>query len=213
MTYASGITQELIDKAVAFHGHWCGGLAVGVRVAAWAMENFGVAADEEIVAVAESDMCAIDAVQALVGCTLGKGNLIVRDLGKVAFTFYRRRDGKAARAVERFDPADPVSVRMQAIRRELMSQNISEWIRTRFEVELTALRRKKLEHTLCAPFDELFAVKEPDEALPPFAKRLPSVLCDGCGEGVMRSKIVQAGGKRLCAACAARLQNGSGTGI
>ena len=58
MEYASGITQEMIDKAVAFHGHWCGGLATGVRVAAWAMENFGVAADEEIVAVAESDMSA-----------------------------------------------------------------------------------------------------------------------------------------------------------
>ena len=204
MEYASGITQEMIDKAVAFHGHWCGGLATGVRVAAWAMENFGVAADEEIVAVAESDMCAIDAIQALVGCTMGKGNLILRDCGKVAFSFYRRRDGKALRAVERFDPDDPVNARMLQIRRELMSQNISEWIRTRFEVELTALRKKKLERTLSADFGELFLVGEPSAAVPPFARRLPSVPCDGCGEGVMSSKIVRIGGKKLCMDCAAR---------
>ena len=82
-----GVTkQEIIDKAVAFHGHWCPGISLGIRVAAWAMQNFGTAADEEIVAVTETDMCAVDAVQALVGCTFGKGNLIFRDRGKVAFT-------------------------------------------------------------------------------------------------------------------------------
>ena len=46
------------------------------------------------VAVTETDMCAVDAIQALVGCTFGKGNLIFRDRGKVAFTFFRRSDGK-----------------------------------------------------------------------------------------------------------------------
>ena len=100
--YAPEITQELIDKAIAFHGHWCGGLARGIRVAAWAMEHFGIAADEEIVVITETDMCAVDAIQAIVGCTFGKGNLIFRDRGKVAFTFFRRRDGKSARLVEKF---------------------------------------------------------------------------------------------------------------
>ncbi len=204
MMYASGITQEMIDKAVAFHGHRCGGLATGVRVAAWAMENFGVAADEEIVAVAECDMCAIDAIQVLVGCTMGKGNLLLRDCGKVAFAFYRRRDSKALRVAERFDPDDPVNARMLQIRRELMSQNISEWIRTRFEVELTGLRKKKMEHIFCADFDELFRVTEPVVTMPPLARRLPSIPCDECGEGVMSSKIQQLGGRKLCMDCAAR---------
>ena len=44
--YASGITQELIDRAVAFHGHWCPGISRGIRVAAWVMENMGTAKDE-----------------------------------------------------------------------------------------------------------------------------------------------------------------------
>jgi len=79
---------------VAFHGHWCPGLAVGIRAAEWALREMGRAADEEIVAVVETDMCGVDAIQFLTGCTFGKGNLIHRDWGKNAFSFYRRRDGK-----------------------------------------------------------------------------------------------------------------------
>lgn len=38
--------------------------------------------DEEMVAIVENDSCAVDAIQVLTGCTLGKGNLIFRDYGK-----------------------------------------------------------------------------------------------------------------------------------
>jgi formylmethanofuran dehydrogenase subunit E len=61
----------------------------------------GKSPDEEIVAVVETDMCGVDAIQYLTGCTFGKGNLIHKDYGKNAFTFYRRRDGKAMRLVLR----------------------------------------------------------------------------------------------------------------
>ena len=72
--FAPGITQDIIDKAIAFHGHWCPGLARGIRAAVWAAEHFGTAADEEIVTVTETDMCGVDAIQALLGCTFGKEN-------------------------------------------------------------------------------------------------------------------------------------------
>ena len=203
--FAPGINQELIDKAIAFHGHWCLGLATGIRVAAWAMQSFGTSSDEEIVAVSETDMCAIDAIQALVGCTWGKGNLILRDRGKVAFSFFRRRDGRSARVVQRFAD-DQDSKRMLEIRHELMSQNISEWIRTRFEVEMTRLRKKQLDRMLSADFDSLFDVSTPGFPMPPYARRLPTVQCPGCGEGVMSSRTVLLDGKPYCLDCASRIQ-------
>jgi formylmethanofuran dehydrogenase subunit E len=49
------------------------------------------------VAVTETDMCGVDAIQFLTGCTFGKGNLIHRDWGKNACTFFRRSDGRAVR--------------------------------------------------------------------------------------------------------------------
>ena len=65
------------------------------------LKEIGQAADEEVVALVETDMCGVDAIQYLTGCTFGKGNLIHKDYGKNAFTFYRRRDNKAVRMVAR----------------------------------------------------------------------------------------------------------------
>ncbi|NLM84919.1 MAG: formylmethanofuran dehydrogenase [Clostridiales bacterium] len=93
---------NLWRKAVDFHGHECPGLAIGVRAAAIAMEiGFGPAVDEEIVCVAENDACGIDGIQAILGCTAGKGNLVIRPVGKQAFSFFRRGSDLAVRLVLR----------------------------------------------------------------------------------------------------------------
>lgn len=92
--------EDLYKKCVEFHGHSCGGLLVGFRAALCAMERFGLdgrAQDEELVCVAENDACGVDAIQALLGCTAGKGNLIFRLRGKQAFTFYERKSGESFR--------------------------------------------------------------------------------------------------------------------
>ena len=88
--------ESLWQKCVAFHGHGCGGLAVGFRAVLYAWELFGsdrTSQDEEIVCIAETDACGVDAIQALMSCTVGKGNLIFNLQGKNAFSFYRRSDG------------------------------------------------------------------------------------------------------------------------
>ena len=74
-----------------FHGHTCPGLALGYRVALFALDKLGNrAVDEELVAIVENNSCAVDAVQVITGCTFGKGNLIFRDYGKQVYTFLRR---------------------------------------------------------------------------------------------------------------------------
>lgn len=92
--------EDLYKKCVEFHGHSCGGLLIGFRAALCAMERFGIderAQDEELVCVTENDACGVDAIQALLGCTAGKGNLIFRLCGKQAFTFYERKSGRSFR--------------------------------------------------------------------------------------------------------------------
>ena len=89
--------ESLWQKCVAFHGHGCGGLAVGFRAVLYAWELFesdSTSEDEEIVCIAETDACGVDAIQALLSCTVGKGNLLFNLQGKNAFSFYRRSDGK-----------------------------------------------------------------------------------------------------------------------
>ena len=94
-----GLNRDLWDKCVEFHGHQCPGLAIGFRAAQIARNKMGInySQDEEIVCITENDACGVDAVQYITGCTLGKGNLILKDTGKMAFTFINRKSGAGLR--------------------------------------------------------------------------------------------------------------------
>ena len=93
--------KTLWEKSVEFHGHECPGLAIGYKACEAAMEKMNVrfSADEEIVCVTENDACGVDAVQVVTGCTFGKGNLIYRGTGKMAFSFFNRSSGESLRLI------------------------------------------------------------------------------------------------------------------
>ena len=99
--------MSLWQKCQEFHGHGCPGLASGCRAAVEASRILGfpleTARDEEIVCVTENDGCGVDAIQALLGCTLGKGSMILRLRGKNACSFFDRTTGKSVRLVSKFD--------------------------------------------------------------------------------------------------------------
>lgn len=63
------------NKVVEFHGHSCVGLALGFRVGQTALQRLKSARspDEELIAIVETDNCALDALQVLTGCSMGKG--------------------------------------------------------------------------------------------------------------------------------------------
>lgn len=48
------LSKEQIDQTISFHGHWCPGLAIGIRAAEWVLINLGRDQDEEIVSVMET---------------------------------------------------------------------------------------------------------------------------------------------------------------
>lgn len=99
--------REYWEKCVAFHGHACGGLTIGYKAALYAMELLGIgfSEDEDVVCVTENDACGVDAIQVILGCSAGKGNLLFRLRGKQAFSFFDRKTGKAVRLVLRETPA------------------------------------------------------------------------------------------------------------
>jgi formylmethanofuran dehydrogenase subunit E len=93
-------------KAVEFHGHACFGLAVGYRASEIALEKLRPKGDEDLVAVVENKSCAVDAIQILTGCTIGKGNLIVEDYGKHVYKFIKKPEGYAVRIALRYGFAE-----------------------------------------------------------------------------------------------------------
>ncbi len=91
--------KELWEKCVAFHGHSCGGLTIGYKAALLAIRELGItfSPDEELLCISENDACGVDAIQVILSCTAGKGNLLFHITGKSAYSFYNRKSGKALR--------------------------------------------------------------------------------------------------------------------
>lgn len=98
--------QQLWEKCVAFHGHQCGGLTIGYKAALYAIQllELDFSEDEELVCISENDACGVDAIQAILGCSVGKGNLLFHITGKQAFSFYNRKTGTSVRLLLRPRP-------------------------------------------------------------------------------------------------------------
>ncbi len=189
--------REDLDQVVAFHGHLCPGLAMGVQAARIALREIGPhSRDEEVVAVVETDMCGVDGIQFLTGCTFGKGNLIHHDYGKNAYTFYRRSDGRAIRLAGRPDAWAP-DPEHEVLFAKMRSGEATEADEARF-LELHVARS----HTLLAQEPEaLFTVTEVQGPPPSKARVFTSVPCARCEEAVMETRLRRLDGQDLCQPC------------
>ena len=186
-----------LRKAVEFHGHLCPGLAIGYRVARYVKEHYPRSEDEELVCIAENNSCSVDAVQEMLGCTFGKGNLVYRDYGKQVFTFFSRNDSRALRIYFKGD----VSRNMDEIRDRYFKGELSP----EEQVEFKALRERSIRHMLAAPDDELLSVKEVDIPAPQKARIYPTLQCQECNEGFMEICGRTANGKTVCKECFSRM--------
>jgi formylmethanofuran dehydrogenase subunit E len=186
------LTQNQIDGVIAFHGHHCPGLTFGMRVGDWVLREFGHAADEEIVAVVETDMCAVDAIQYLIGCTFGKGNFVFLDYGKNAYSFFRRNDGKSCRLVTR-----------GGLLQDLREQQ--EKLDSNDNAGRNHIRQQMIDRILQADFGEIFSIVPAQIPMPEVARIHASKRCDNCGELVMATRLLNdpaiTGGKNLCIPC------------
>ncbi len=181
------------QKAAEFHGHTCPGLAMGYRVAKYVKEHYPRSKDEELVCIAENKSCSVDAIQSLLGCTAGKGNLILKDNGKQVFTVYSRDKSKALRIYFKGN----VFKRMDALRQKAALGEL----RPEEKKEMEGLRSRVIEDILSAKDEDLLAVKEVDIPAPEKARIYPSLKCQECGEAFMEILGRTAGGKVVCKDC------------
>ena len=190
--------QEKINQVVAFHGHLCPGLAIGIRVAELALNELGITAkDEELVAVVENDNCSVDAIQFLTGCTFGKGNFIFLDFGKNAFSFYRRSDNKAIRIAVKKDAGKLHQPEYQKLIDKKQNGSLTEKEAQR----LDDYHQQRLNLILNAPLEELLNLQQIDGNPPERARIYESLQCAGCGEYTMETRMRRINGEWYCLPC------------
>jgi formylmethanofuran dehydrogenase subunit E len=174
----NGVVNDSVlwEKAVAFHGHICGGLTIGYKAALYARRLLRVdfSPDEEIVCVTENDACGVDAIQVILGCSVGKGNLLFRLRGKQAFSFFNRATGVSIRLVMKENP---------------------------FERSGCADKDDIQKHLFETAPEELFEKKDVSFTLPEHARIFRSVRCDKCGEKTAEDHIRLEDGKKICEDC------------
>jgi formylmethanofuran dehydrogenase subunit E len=186
-------------QCVRFHGHLCPGLAIGYAAAKEGARRLRAKAseDEEIVAIVENDSCAVDAVQVILGCTFGKGNLIFRDWGKQVFTFIDREKKAAVRVAWR-GLSIPGQEERHAIRTKIDAgtadaEDLETWER---------LKQEGARELATADPSVYFDVREVDVEMPPLASVVETRPCDECGEPTMVSRMVKLENRSLCRGCA-----------
>ena len=163
------VKPNFAEIAQAFHGELCPGLAMGVQAAKLAVDRLG---RDGLVAVAESDICAIDAIQAITGCTLGNRNLIHLD--------YPAWDKE-----------------YQDLRARVNAGIASEADKAALPERTAAEAFRILE---AAP-EELFGVTELREPIPVTSTVDPWLTCESCGEPVMETRARRLRGQEYCVPC------------
>ena len=167
--------NDLMEKATRFHGHICPGLAIGVLASKYILENgFKYSPNEEIVAVVENDNCSVDALQALLGTTYGKGNLIHQDYGKLNYSFYNRETEKAIK----------------------LTVNSKK-----FDKKKKMTKLERIQKILNSKPSDIFSIYEIEFNPPGLAQIEESVPCDICGESTMNSRLMLYENNSICIPC------------
>ncbi len=180
------ITEEELKAAQAFHGHNCPAMPQGLRAGHIAMDILGVqrARGGELVAIVETGYhhfsgCFVDGVMVATGCTLGKGNLVQRPLGKFALTLIEPKTGQAARVTPGYERMSQC-LNMDFFR--LRAQGVPP-----YELD-PAVVEPLIEDVLTRPWQEIFSVnKFARYPLTRAPEDFSAVQCAGCGELVVTS--------------------------
>jgi formylmethanofuran dehydrogenase subunit E len=198
MNLSNDLPDDLLE-AVRFHGHLCPGLAIGyvaAKVGAQVL-SIGASEDEEVVAVVENNSCAVDAIQVLLGCTFGKGNLIFNDWGKQVFTFIDRRMSRAVRVS--FTGPVPERDERHALKAKLDAGTATDAERIKWE----ELRKSAVKRLVTADPREFFFIREVPAREPPRAEVVVTKPCGLCGEATVTTRMLEMEGSLVCRDCAA----------
>lgn len=189
-TSEPGSARDLARAAAAFHGELCPSLAMGVQAARIALDRLR---GDGLVVVAEAHICAVDAIQALTGCTLGNRNLVQVDHGKNVYTFFRRSDGGALRVSGRGA--------WDTTYKELRTR-ANAGVASDGERALLARRKADVvDAILDADPEELYTVTRVFQPLPVPPLTDQWLPCDACGELVMETRGRRLLGRNYCQPC------------
>lgn len=192
------LTNPTVKRVVDFHGHLCPELVIGMKACEYAREL--LFKDEEasgrISAVAENRTSALDALQVLLGVTLGNQCLKVFDFGKHNYSFriHDKPGGFTLRLKVRQygDENEYILLEERIIRNQATLDDV-----VKFQQILDARVSKLL--SICP--EELFEVDAAGREIPGVEAPTIYLPCSGCGQQVLKERAVEVEARFYCIPC------------
>lgn len=193
------INQDAWSKAIAFHGHICPGIVVGFRASMMVLELLGCPGKligESHYAIVENDVCGVDGVQMITGCTLGNDSLIIESQGKFAFAWVNKKTGEGIRLLLKI----PLWKSNEPLE---LHHKIKLGIATAEEKQqFFSLRNQRGIELLELSDQELFRVKKIVRKVPGKPRLHPFVKCSRCNESFMEPWARTVNNEIVCSECA-----------
>ena len=193
--------KDYLDVALAFHGHKCPAMPMGLRAGLAAMKALGVerAKDKELVVESETGEghaagCFLDGLMVATGATYGKGNIKKLFYNKMAFTLTDVKTGRAVR----------VFLKPEFVEKALQSPFVQKRKEGVLPQDIPAeITTPQVERILGLPESEFLVMGEV------FHRELKKGItsfevkrCSRCGEATFTNRLTETEDKRLvCIPC------------
>lgn len=178
---------ELYRETAALHARLCPRQVLGVRMGLLAGELLELdlpRSDKRMLAIVETDGCAVDGISVATGCRVGRRTLHIQDMGKAAATLVDTHTDRAVRIAPRPDAR-------QAARAYALNAH------TGWEAQLIGYQRMPADQLLSWQWVQLTM---PLEAI--MGDAGARVTCSVCQEEIINGRQVMRGGAVFCRVCA-----------
>ena len=192
------LVDTTAKRVVDFHGHLCPELAIGMKACEYARKLLfkGEEPSGRISVLAENCTSALDALQILLGVTLGNQCLKVIDFGKHNYTFTAKNAN------------EPFTLRLKGLaygdehEYEILEEKIvHNQISLDEVVRFQELMDRRVLRLLSSSPEDLFDLVEADRTVQTMETPAAYLSCASCGQQVLKEHAVEFQGKLFCAPC------------
>jgi formylmethanofuran dehydrogenase subunit E len=179
--------DEILCESASRHRHLCPRQVLGARMGLYAGELLGLdlpRGDKRLLAISETDGCAVDGLIAATGCRVGSRTLRILDFGKVAATFIDTHTEQAVRLAP-----NPLA---RSLAPEYAPVARNDWM-----AMLVGYQRMPVEKLLCFKQVHLNLSLKDVVSKPGRKSR-----CELCGEEIINGRELVREDSVLCRSCA-----------
>ncbi len=193
--------KEWLEIGLKFHGHKCPAMPNGLRIAEAAMNKLGVerSGDSFLHAIVELGenhcaTCFADGVQVITGCTFGKGNIEKSHKGKWGLTLIDKRTNRAVRVYPKAEAM--MNTKNTSFFKEYREKGVPPTQVPDEVVQPLIDKVMNAQAEMIMVISDVFEYnwKEPKHSY-------NSVVCDVCGEMVIKEYTEEVNGKIVCKDC------------